>query len=178
MKLFIKNLFVIVLMGASTCLYAQLLIGKSAPSNSSVLLEFGPENKGFILPSVNETSGAVPGTFVFDLNTNSVRVLEQKNNGVQNNWTDLTFSEVEGQPHSFLNVGDDVIIESTGVVLGAESTLKPGALVLESKDKVMVLPKVSNPELNIPGAVAGTMVYDEENDMLAIFDGANWSYWN
>lgn len=178
MKNILKKYIAFLFIGLSSVSFAQLLIGKSTPSNESVLLEFGPENKGIILPSVNDASGAIPGTFVFDIPSKSVKVIEQKNNGVQNNWTDLTFSEAEGQPHSFLNEGNDVITESTGVVLGAESTSKPGALVLESKDQVMVLPKVSHPELNIPGAVAGTMVYDEENDMLAIFDGANWSYWN
>jgi hypothetical protein len=178
MKTVNKILFVLILAGLSSFSFGQLLIGKDTPSNESVLMEFGSDNKGIILPSVTDASAAIPGTFLFDINSKSVKVIEQKNNGVQSNWTDLTLNEVEGQAHGFSNAGVDVVTESAGVVLGADSTTKPGVLVLESKDKVMVLPKVSNPELNLPGAIAGTIVYDEANDMIAIFDGANWSFWN
>lgn len=41
----------------------------------------------------------------------------------------------------------------------------------------MVLPQVFEPHQNINGAIAGTIVYDTSCDMLAVYDGTNWSYW-
>lgn len=153
---------------------AQVVIGKSAVTNSSVLLEFGADPKGIILPSVNSAPGAVGGTFIFDVTDNSVKVLEEKNEGLNNNWTNLTENEESGVPHSYTNTGND---EGEGVIIGAETTTKPGVLVLESTTQAMVLPKIANPHLTMPGVVAGTIVYDTAVDMLAVFDGANWSYW-
>ncbi len=60
---------------------------------------------------------------------------------------------------------------------GAETSSKKGVLILESTTQAMVLPQVFEPHLNINGAIAGTIVYDTSCDMLAVYDGVNWSYW-
>lgn len=169
-------LLAILLLGSEV--RSQILIGKETPSNSSVLLEFGSENKGLILPSVIDAPNAVGGSFFYHLGQKSVIVVEERNNGVSNNWTNLSANETEGISHGFLNSGNDIIETVSGVVLGAETSSKPGVLVLESTEKVMVLPKVSEAHTNMSGVIAGTMVYDEASDMVAVYDGANWSYWN
>lgn len=153
---------------------AQVAIGKSEVANSSVLLDFGSEAKGIILPSVETAPGAAGGTFIFDTTDNSVKVLEEKNDGANGNWTNLTENEEPGVSHTFLNTGNDV---AEGLIMGAETTIKPGILVLESTNRALVLPNVENPHLSMPGVVAGTIVYDTASDMLAVFDGANWSFW-
>lgn len=155
---------------------AQVAIGKQNITNSSVLLEFGTENKGIILPSVNTAPGAAGGTFIFNTTKKAVEVWEGKNNGNLGDWTLLT-DENQGVNHSFSNTGADVIPNPAGVIIGADNTAKPGVLVLESTTKALVLPQVANPHQNIKGAIAGTMVYDTTADMLAVYDGANWSYW-
>ena len=153
---------------------AQVAIGKEDVTNQSVLLEFGSDNKGLILPSVEDAPEAVGGTFVFNTTDNSVEVWEGKNNGGAGDWTNLTQNDVPGVPHAFVNSGTDV---GDGVVIGADTTDKPGVLVLESTTSTLVLPQVASPHENMPGAIAGTMVYDTDADMIAVYDGANWSYW-
>ncbi len=157
---------------------AQVIITSDldpVPTNGSVLLEFGTEAKGIILPSVASAPGAAGGTFVFDTTDNSVKVLEEKNGGTNANWTNLTENEqASGVQHSFSNSGTDV---SDGVIIGSGTTTKPGILILESTTQALVLPQVSDPDLTIKGAIAGTVVYDTVSDTLAVYDGINWSYW-
>ena len=173
--------YIITLVGISTLLIsqkskAQVAIGKDNITNSSVLLEFGPGNKGIILSATEAAPGAVGGTFIFNTIKKAVEVWEGKNNGNLGDWTLLT-DENQGVTHSFSNAGTDTIPNPAGVIIGADNTTKPGVLVLESTTKALVLPQVANPNQNIKGAIAGTMVYDTTADMLAIYDGANWSYW-
>ena len=145
----------------------QVAIGKESVTNSSVLLEFGDEAKGIILPAVDASPGAVDGTFILDNTSQSVRVMED------GSWTDLT-APGEAASNPFINTGSDV---GEGVVIGAESSTKPGALVLESTTMALVLPKVAEPHLNILSPVAGTVVYDTASSMMAVYDGQNWSFW-
>lgn len=152
---------------SSGIIKAQVAIGKESLTNGSVLLEFGPEPKGIILPSTASVPGAVGGTFVFNTLSKSLQVMEGTT------WTHLT-DDSQGIPHAYSNTGPDV---GNGVIIGSKTSLKPGILVLESTSKAMVLPKTANPHLSMKGAIAGTMVYDTTADMLAVYDGANWSYW-
>ncbi|WP_294304351.1 hypothetical protein [uncultured Chryseobacterium sp.] len=172
-KYLISSMFTAALL-FSAGVKSQIAIGKTPPvtiTNSSVLLEFGTEAKGIILPSVTTASDAVNGTFVLNTTTKSVRV---KQNGV---WTDLTQAGT-ALTNPYVNAGTiDVTNGVAGAVIGAAATTKPGVLVLESTTKALVLPKVSAPETNILSPVSGTMVYDTATSMLAVYDGTGWSYW-
>lgn len=166
---------IIALLGilAGNFAFSQMSIGKSTVANSSVLLDFGTDPKGIILPSVNAAPGAVGGTFVYNTTVDAVQVWEGSNNGGTGGWTNLTIAG-DAVSHSFFNSGSD---KGEGVIVGADSSSKPGVLVLESTERALVLPLVASPHLNILGAIAGTMVYDTDADMIAIYDGANWNYW-
>ena len=153
---------------------AQVAIGKEEVSNSSVLLEFGTDNKGIILPSVADAPDAVGGTFIFNTEDKAVKVWEGRT-GENGGWTNLTENDVEGVLNPYTNEGTEDVGE--GVVIGADTTTKPGVLVLESTTSTIVLPQVASPHENMSGAIAGTMVYDTDADMIAVYDGANWSYW-
>lgn len=171
----------IILLGISTFLISQktkgqIAIGKDHVTNESALIEFGPGNKGILLSSVASAPGAVGGTFVFNTTQKAVEVWEGKNSNNTGGWTLLTDLN-QGFEHIFSNAGSDVIPDPTGVIIGSNTSIKPGALVLESTTKAMILPQVANPQLTIKGAIAGTMVYDTAADMLAVYDGAKWSYW-
>lgn len=149
---------------------AQVIITEEpnpTPSNSSVLLEFGTAPKGIILPSVDSAPGAVGGTFIANTTDKAV----QYYNGTT--WIDLTDRE-KMVGHSYVNSGTDI---GEGVTIGAETTTKPGVLVLESTTQALVLPKVANPDTSILNPIAGTIAYDTVSDTLAVYDGAEWSYW-
>lgn len=148
--------------------FGQIAIGKDNVTNNSVLLEFGTEPKGIILPSVASVLSPSNGTFVYNTTTNSIQVL------VASSWKNLT-ELGPGIPHTFTNCGLDV---GNGVIMGSESSNKNGALILESTTKALVLPHVQNPHLNMKGVIAGTVVYDSVSDTFAVFDGKNWNYWN
>ena len=160
---------------------AQVAIGKTEPitiTNGSVLLEFGSEAKGIIVPQVSSVSSPAGGTFVFN-NSSGVLAMQVYENGV---WKDLTSDSTTtpktiGISHNYTNGGTIDTIGVNGVIIGAYTSTKNGALVLESTDKALVLPLVANPHQSIKGAIAGTMVYDTVSDTLAVYDGIYWSYW-
>lgn len=160
---------IITLAFTGIALQAQVLIGKEEVTNSSVLLEFGAEAKGIILPSVNSAPGAAGGTFIVNTTDKAVQYFDGTD------WVNLT-NEGELVEHTYTNAGTTDV--GDGAIIGAETTTKPGVLVLESTTQALVLPKVANPHLTILSPVAGTMVYDTESDSLAVFDGVSWSYWN
>lgn len=157
-------------------LNAQIGIGTTVLTNSSVLLEFGADSTGIILPQVTSATNAAAGTFLFDAADKSVKMKEDKNNSLNGNWTNLTQNSIQGKLHSFSNAGVDQI-GNNGVVMGSFTSSKSGALVLESTTRALVLPKVNNPQNALKGSIAGTMVYDTASGMLAVFDGSTWSYW-
>jgi len=189
-KKIIKATAILFVLCSANSVVAQVAIGKKELSghpititNGSVLLEFGDEAKGIIVPQVASAPGAVEGTFIFNSTDKALEVYEGKNNGNTGGWTDLTTNAntnpvTTGIAHTFINDGIDTIVANgAGTIIGADNTTKPGVLVLESTSRALVLPLVANPHLTIKGAIAGTMVYDTTASMLAVYDGANWSYW-
>lgn len=171
-KTIITTTFALCAIFASNKATAQVAIGKTEITNESVLLEFGTENKGIIVPQVEAAPNAVGGTFIYNSTDKAMEVYEE----VKGGWTKLT--DDNGTNNPYVNDGVDNIAENgAGAIIGAETTDKPGALVLESTTKALVLPQVADPAKNIKGAVAGTMVYDTTADMLAVFDGQHWRYW-
>lgn len=160
----------IVLLALGYLCHGQVIITEQAnptPTNSSVLLEFGSQPKGIILPSVASAPGAVGGTFIVNTTDGAV----QYNNGTT--WVNLT--DLGGlKEHSYTNAGTDT---GEGTIIGSTATTKPGVLVLESKTQALVLPRVANPHLNILSPIAGTVVYDTTSDAMAVYDGEKWSYW-
>lgn len=160
-----------ILMGLGYLSQAQVIITEQAnpaPTNSSVLLEFGSQPKGIILPSVASAPGAVGGTFIVNTTTKAV----QYYNGT--GWVNLTDAGI-AVANPFVNDGTTDIAD--GIIIGANTTDKPGALVLESTTQALVLPRVASPQNSILSPVAGTMVYDTDSDALAVYDGKYWAFW-
>lgn len=172
----------------TTFAFAQVAIGKSTVSNSSVSLEFGDyttgQGKGITLPYINGTStvtDVVPGTLIFDT---SDKIVKFKINGTA--WVNLTKNET-------VNLNGNANFNTTGQVdtslqdsfnentsaktsIGTTTNTK-GILVLEDANKAMILPKVPNPHLNIINPEPGTLVYDTANNQLAVYNGTVWSFW-
>lgn len=149
----------------STYMNAQVALGKSSVDGAGIL-DFAPDDtRGIILPYTNKINNPVNGTFTFDLNTNKVLVFSN------NSWLDLTSS---GTAPNIINTDPDL---GGGVIIGAESSVAKGVLVLESNSKALILPKVNNVSLDIYLPSPGTMCYDLTEDAIAVFNGVNWSFW-
>ncbi|PZU79776.1 MAG: hypothetical protein DI529_17230 [Chryseobacterium sp.] len=166
-----KNIYYLALILSANTIQSQIAIGKTILESTSSSMEFGSENRGFVLPWVTNAANvlnAVNGTFIFDVNDKKIKVYES------NVWKDLTVN-TNGAADTTLQ---DSLTEQTGakVSIGAV-TSTPGILVLEDTDKAMILPKVANPHLNIVSPTSGMLVYDTTKKMLVVFNGTVWTFW-
>lgn len=147
---------------------AQVAIGKEQVDGSGILDFPAGTTNGIILPRVldSETmTTAEPGTMVFDLATSRVKYF----NGA---WTDL--SDKTGNNPALI-AGND--ITTNGVIIGAPSSTASGVLVLESADKALILPKVTDPVTNVKSPTAGMICYDPTTKMICVYNGTEWFFW-
>lgn len=163
----------------SFCVYAQVAIGKTSVSSTSVSLEFGPANRGMVLPWVTSSatvSGVVNGTMIYDLTDKKIKVK------YASGWKDLSVNATGTTVDPVTGI-DGALIQnsatetSSAKVAVGNLTSTPGILVLEDTNKAMVLPKVASPHLNIINPSPGMMVYDTATKLLAVFNGSVWTFW-
>jgi hypothetical protein len=150
---------------------AQVAVNKSAMSNASVSLEFSNNNKGLVLPWTTNTAGVLGqtnGSLVYDVSTKTVQLK------LASGWMDL--SQDENGTVDDSAQATRTSLPNAKVSIGTPTTT-PGILVLEAKDKAMILPKVNNPHTTINQPPAGTMVYDTAKNMLCVYNGTNWTFW-
>lgn len=166
-----KIFFSIMILSTAATVSAQVAIGKNSVTGTSTLLDFESNFRGIILPAVS--MGDVPaldqnnnGTFLFDLDTQTVQMFEIET------WVPLSD---EGDA-SLINV-NPAAETGEGAIIGAESTDAIGVLVLEAADKAMILPKVADPHLTVKSPYPGMICYDTSSRTIAVFDGAVWNYW-
>ena len=169
--------------------FAQVAIGKSNISNTSVSLEFGTGNKGIILPWATistgvslPASGNKSGTLILDVNDKKVKL--SKNDGT---WFDLTVHNLE-KPATGGNIVINNALQTNAAfpektdaktMIGGNPTTDstPGILVLADTNKAMIPPLVTDPATNIKNPAPGMMVYDSAKKLLAVYNGTVWSYW-
>lgn len=171
--------------------FAQVSIGKEVVNGASAILDFKgntlTENpldqetsntNGLILPAL-DSEPAIPavfptsnnpnnGTFIFDLNTQKVKMYE---NGA---WIGLT--DGDSDISSVVRNPSDEMTD-VGVIIGSDTTNAKGVLVLESDNRALILPQIKNPHLTVVGAYPGMICYDTVSNSLAVYDGSFWSYW-
>lgn len=170
-------------MFSATALFAQVAVGgKQSASSAAVSLEFENGNRGIIVPWTDNaaavdntantlaggTGGAVAGTIIYDTEDKSMKVK------TATGWKDLSVDKT-GVVNTTLQ---NPLAEKTNakVSIGTPTTT-PGILVLENKNKAMILPKVASPHLNIVKPEPGTMVYDTVSKQLAVYNGTVWTFW-
>ncbi len=163
---------------SATCAFAQVAIGKSSVTNTTVSLEFydsTDNERAMILPWVtaaDNVTGAVEGTIIYDVSDKKVKY----KNGASS-WFDLTIAD-NGVVDTSLQ---DSITElaSAKTMIGGNPTTDttPGILVLADTNKAMVLPKVASPHLKIINPEPGTIAFDTNTQQLAVFNGTVWSFW-
>lgn len=171
----------IVFLGFWSSAKSQTVIEAQTPSSPSAVLDFARgTTKGIILPAV-ESMPSTPanGTFLFDKNAQQIKMYQE------GGWVLLsgTGDNTKVAPYSgTIDNGKQTIMgsRSTKVLDGSGNYVDgavDGVLVLESPNKALVLPHVSNPHQNIKSPLAGTMCYDTDRKALAVFDGKVWNYW-
>lgn len=170
-----KNIQVIIALCLSTFSLGQVSIGKDKVNGTATILDFNETNntRGIILSVVNNVSNALAttatnnnGTFLFDKSDNKIKMYEN------NVWVAL--SNVGDSSQAFINPSAEI---GEGVTIGSETTQSKGILVLESDNKAMILPKISNPHTTVKSPYPGMICYDTVSKALAVFDGKVWNYW-
>jgi len=161
-----KNIFqIFVLLITCVQVNAQVAIGKTQVDGDGIL-DFAENSGAILLPILQRSpSGAVPGTFYVDALERRVKLRTEEN------WVNLTD---EGD---YTFVEDRYQETGEGVILGQDQSDAPGILVLESRDKALILPKVFDPIVNLPNPQIGTICYDTKSDTIAVFDGKFWHFW-
>jgi hypothetical protein len=171
--------------------FSQVRIGAvnsvSNISNTSVLLEFGTDgDKGIILPYVETVptgaNNAKGGTIIFDVSSNSEYKVKVKNENA--GWKDL--SQISGYSQAVESVVKvpqalPLADQTNGkAIIGDSNSTTDGVLVLDSPDKAMVLPIVSNYAAIInpsPGMMAFLQGLTAADHRLIIFNGQKWTFW-
>ena len=180
-----KNIIALLTLTVSTCAFAQVAIGKSSVTNTSVSLEFGDyvagQGRGIIVPWATPQTNMQQGTIVFDT---ADKIMKYRR--ADGSWFNLTRNEtttVDGQTNYDTTGVVNTTLQASltdkpdaKVAIGAP-TATPGILVLEDANKAMILPKVPSPHLNIINPEPGMMVYDTATKQLAVFNGKVWSFW-
>ncbi len=157
-------------------------------SATSVLLEFGNDgDKGIILPYVETvptgTNNSKGGTLIFDVSANGEYKVKVKNEN--SGWTDLSVES--GYSTTVANVvkapqpaalTDNA---SAKAIIGSPTSSTEGVLVLESANKAMILPTVSN-FTDIKNPSPGMMAFlkhtsDNTKHRLIVFNGQKWAFW-
>lgn len=150
--------------------FSQSAIDKQTANNVDAILDFSNpvgNVKGVVLPAVQTLPGTpANGTFLFDKNDEMVKLYEN------NTWVNL--SDAGDASNVAAYSGTEA---NKQTVIGAQSTSVNGAVVLESANKALVLPKIEAPHLNVPNPYPGMMCYDTAAKALAVFDSINWNYW-
>ncbi|MCU7618436.1 hypothetical protein NZ698_14645 [Chryseobacterium sp. PBS4-4] len=174
-----KNTLIFSMLLLSIFTSAQVAIGKTTVS-PSVSLEFGSENRGLVLPWVTDVTAmttAVNGTIAFNQADHKVKVKYAAG------WKDLSIDNTGTtvDPISGVNGAtlQNPLNENSNaqVSIGTNTATVPGILILSDTNKAMVLPKVSDPHLNIIDPAPGMIVFDTNKKLYAVFNGKVWSFW-
>lgn len=179
-----KKSILTILIGISTLGYSQIVIGgeqgASGSDMTSVLLDFAPQDdavsgdgRGIILPYVMSLpTTPTEGTLALDASTpNAAKVVYY--NGT---WVDLSNGNV-GDVSSVLSVQSSQMESiKAKAIMGSDFSNADGVLILESTDKAMVLPQVTDVN-DVVNPSPGMMVYLKNDKMLAVFNGNKWSFW-
>ncbi|WP_267740194.1 hypothetical protein [Myroides injenensis] len=169
-----KTIVLIYSLFIGTLCFSQSTIGKFEVEGEDVLLDFKQDdNRGIILSWVtgqDDVSNPSGGTLIYDSSDKKVKYFRS---GVFNKWEDLSIHGGEVD----LSIQEGIEDKGDFTIIGNQSSTSTGVLILESKSKAMVLPKMNSPHLNIKSPVAGTIAYDKTSKMLCVFNGIEWAFW-
>ena len=120
-------------------LSSQIAIGKNTVDGSGLLDFASGTTRGIVLPYVDNTvvlSGIVPGTLFFDVSDSKIKcyigAFQELSTNIGPSMSASSVTEIGG-----------------GIIIGQNSSLAQGALILESDNKALILPKVASPHLKM-----------------------------
>ena len=172
-----KKAILFLFFGLSYSLSAQVAIGKTVTSNSSVSLEFydqADNTKAIVLPWVTNTTtmtNVALGTMVYDLQDKKVKYFKN------NTWLDWSVDTTGVANSTIQNSVSETTNAKVIISENPNNDTTNGIMVLGDSNKAMVLPKVANPHLTIYNPEPGTIVYDTYSKQLAVYNGSVWSFW-
>lgn len=192
----IKKIITIFSIAITGTAFSQVILNADAAtaktattSATSVLLEFGNDgNKGIILPYVENlpaegSAAAKGGTLIFDVSANEEYKVKVKNENA--GWTDLSvqsgYSAAVATTVKTPQAEPLADQPNAKVIIGSQTSSVDGVLVLESADKAMILPTVSN-FTDIKNPSPGMMAFlkhatDNTKHRLIVFNGQKWTFW-
>lgn len=148
---------------------AQISISKENVDGDGILDFALNTTNGIILPIVETLpNDAVAGTILMDKNDKILKMRDASG------W--IALSDAGSISNATFNVNPEVPGPNR-VIIGSPVTSVPGVLVLESTNKALILPKVSQPHINVKTPYPGMICYDTVSKTMAVFDGLKWSYW-
>ncbi|MCB9202707.1 MAG: hypothetical protein H6604_06660 [Flavobacteriales bacterium] len=151
----------------SCYLFSQVAIGKDTVDGDALLDFASGTTKGIILPNVDNNTAMTnltPGTLVFDKTSMKVKLY----NGIWKELSDDSGANVSTNTNT--DIGD-------GVIIGANTSSAEGALVLESQEKALILPKINDPVSNVVNPYPGMICYDTSTKLLCVYNGTDWFFW-
>lgn len=158
--------FILSLIGVYS--FAQVAIGKTGVDGSAILDFSSSTNKGIILPWVDSSTGITSvGALIYDVSSKKVMYRDNST------WQDLSVNtgSVDTQEIDALNE------KGGGIIIGDSNSAAEGVLVLNDSSKALILPKSSEPWLNVKSPEAGTLVYDTQNNLVCVYNGTEWTFW-
>lgn len=155
---------------AANAQQAQAGIGTQTLSKSASLEFKTGDKSGLVLPWVTTMPTGVAltgGVMLYDTTDNKVKYYDGSA------WKNLSKAGTVNVP------SQAALSEATtpGTVIGAQSSLVEGVLVLEATDKALILPKMASPETAIIKPMAGTICYDTVKKEVCVFNGTEWTFW-
>lgn len=186
-----KKIVITLTLSISALAFSQVRIGATNSagnvSSTSVLLEFGTDDdKGIILPYVETVptgaNDAKGGTLIFDVSATGQYKVKVKNENT--GWSDLSVESGYSSAVEALVKNPQAApladIAGAKAIIGNATTSTEGVLVLESPDKAMVLPIVSNYNTiknPSPGMMAFLKGVTSDKHRLIFFNGEKWTFW-
>lgn len=175
----LRKLVSIIIMIQFSPSFSQVIIGDAtgtAPANQkqSVLLEFAnTNNKGIIMPYVRTLpANPAPGTILLDASVPTSAVMKF--------YDGTEWKALSGRANISSSLTDQPTITEEAnakAIIGSSTSSADGVLVLESSDKAMILPTVTD-VANIVKPSPGMMVYVKgTTKYLAVYDGNKWAFW-
>ncbi|APD07714.1 hypothetical protein UJ101_02213 [Flavobacteriaceae bacterium UJ101] len=165
-----KNVGIMLLLCIANYCFGQVAVEKTSVDGDGILDFPSNTKKGIILPGVTSLPSGAEGTILFDRTDNKVKYYD----GTA--WENLT--EDTGSARSQDNTVGEAVSSGPGVIIGANTSSVEGVLVLESSNKALILPKIAAPHLNVVNPEAGMICYDTTNQIIAIFNGNTWEFWD
>lgn len=179
-----KNIFLLIAVAFGlSFVNAQVGVETSTVRGDGAMDFPSPATKGILVPLVTNTSAvpAVGGAIAYNLATKRVEFYDVGKGA----WDGMSVAATEsvtitGPEHAGTTGRFTELDPSNGTIIEAgtaTSEAPVGALSIESDDKALILPQVTDATL-LPSPKAGMICYDMASDSIAVFNGEVWSFFN